>query len=197
LRHPTGIKPIELFYDYASPWAYLASELIPRRLPGAEIVYKPIYIRGLEAFSKGLPYGGTKLAYLMRDLYRISTHEGVEVRIPQVFPINGLYAVRGALVALERGGFAEYHRAMFQATWREDRNIGDKQIVIDIAAAAGQDRAAFAEAIESPAIKEKLKAETTRAAERGVFGVPTFFVGDELYWGQDRMDYVARALATK
>jgi 2-hydroxychromene-2-carboxylate isomerase len=67
-------------------------------------------------------------------------------------------------------------------------------VVLDIAAAAGLDRPSLAEAIETPAIKERLKQETAAAEARGVFGVPAFFVGDDLYWGHDRMDYVARAL---
>jgi 2-hydroxychromene-2-carboxylate isomerase len=187
------MKPIEFLFDYASPWAYLASELIARRLTGFAITYRPVYLRGFDAFKTGIPYGATKLQYVMRDLYRVSTHEKIEVRVPSVFPLNGLYALRAALVALDKGGFADYHRAMFHAAWREDRDISSKEVVLDIAAAAGQERAALAAAIDSPAIKERLKADTARAAERGVFGVPTFFVGDELFWGQDRIDYVARA----
>jgi 2-hydroxychromene-2-carboxylate isomerase len=189
------MKPIEFLFDYASPWAYLASELAPRRLPGFAITHRPVYLRGFESFKTGIPYDATKLQYIMRDLHRISTHEKVPVRVPSVFPINGLYALRAALVALERGGFAEYHQAMFKAAWAEDKNISSKDVVLDIAAAAGQDRAMLAEAIDSPAIKERLKSETARAASQGVFGVPTFFVGEELFWGQDRMDYVARAAA--
>jgi 2-hydroxychromene-2-carboxylate isomerase len=112
-----------------------------------------------------------------------------------VFPINGLSSLRGALAARQLGGFAAYHGAMFRAAWRDDRDISSKDTVLAVAGEVGLDRAAFAQAIESQAIKDQLKADTARAASRGVFGVPTFFVGDELFWGQDRMDFVARALA--
>lgn len=185
---------VQLYYDYASPWSYLASELLATRLPGAHVEWKPIYLRGLEAFSRGLPYGSAKLRYSGLDLMRCAAHERVALRFPSEFPVNGLYAVRAALALLDTPAFADYHRAMFRAVWRDDRKVADKQVVLDIAAEAGLDRASLAEAIETPAIKERLKQQTAAAEARGVFGVPAFFVGDELFWGHDRMDYVARAL---
>jgi 2-hydroxychromene-2-carboxylate isomerase len=185
---------VEFLYDYASPWAYLASELLERRLAGAEIVYQPVYIRGFEAFSKGLPYGADKLRYVMHDLVRWSEHEKIPVRIPSVFPVNGLSALRGAHAARQLGAFASYHKAMFDAAWRDDRDISQKDVVIAVAGEVGLDRAAFTQAIDSQPIKDRLKADTGAAAARGVFGVPTFFVGDQMFWGQDRMDFVARAL---
>src|SRR5256885_4681254 len=135
---------IEFLFDYASPWAYLANALLPRRLPGAELVYRPIYLRGLETFARGLPYTGAKLRYTGADYLRCAAHEGVATRFPTVFPINGLYAVRGALVALASGGFADYHAQMFAAAWRDDRDLSRKDVVIAIAREAGQD-ASFAE----------------------------------------------------
>jgi 2-hydroxychromene-2-carboxylate isomerase len=185
---------VQLYYDYASPWSYLASELIATRLPGARVEWKPIYLRGLEAFSRGVPYGRAKLRYSGLDLMRCAAHEQVPLRFPSEFPVNGLYAVRAALALLDTPAFADYHRAMFRAVWRDDRKVADNQVVLDIAAEAGLDRASLAEAIEAPATKERLKQETAAAEARGVFGVPAFFVGDELFWGHDRMDYVARAL---
>jgi 2-hydroxychromene-2-carboxylate isomerase len=187
------MKPIEFLFDYASPWAYLASELLERRLPGASIDWRPIYLRGLETFAKGLPYGSRKLAYIGRDFQRCAEHEGVATRFPDVFPINALYALRGALVALEAGRFAAYHRAMFQAAWRDNRDVSRKEVVVAVAAEAGEDAARFAAALDAPAIKEWLRDATARAEARGVFGVPSFFIGDELFWGHDRMEYVQRA----
>jgi 2-hydroxychromene-2-carboxylate isomerase len=179
----------DFYFDYASPWSYLASELLGTRLPGVEIRYRPIYLRGLEMFSKGLPYPSAKLRYIGQDLYRCAAHENIPIRIPTIFPVNGLYAVRGALAAQEAGAFDRYHRNMFHAAWRDDQNIGDKQVVLGIIRELGLDLD-----IEQPALKEKLKQDTAAAEARGLFGVPTFVVGDELFWGHDRMDYVQRAL---
>src|SRR5678816_1938150 len=123
---------IEFYFDYASPWSYLASELIPRRLPGEKIVYRPIYLRGLELFNKGMPYSANKLRYIGQDLVRCAGYEEIPVRIPSEFPVNGLYAVRGALAALDAGVFDVYHPAMFRAAWRDDRAIGNKQVVLEI-----------------------------------------------------------------
>jgi 2-hydroxychromene-2-carboxylate isomerase len=176
---------IDFYFDYASPWSYLASELLPARFPEVKIRYRPIYLRGLEMFSKGLPYSSNKLRYIGQDLLRCAEHEQIPIRIPTNFPINGLYAVRGALAALEANRFDEYHRMMFRAAWLEDRDIGNKSVVQELA--PGLD-------IDAPAIKEKLKRDTAEAESRGIFGVPTFFVGDEMFWGHDRLDYVARAL---
>jgi 2-hydroxychromene-2-carboxylate isomerase len=183
------VRRVEFLFDYASPFAYLASETLARKLPGIEIDYQPIYLRGLEMFSKGLPYTAAKSMYVVRDYLRCAEHEGVETRIPSVFPINGLYAARGALVAMEQGRFAEYHSAMFRAAFRDDRNISSKDVVVEIAREVGVD----AERLDAPDLKEKLRAATSEAEARGVFGVPSFFVGDELFWGYDRLDFVLRA----
>lgn len=186
-------RTVDFCFDYASPFAYLASETLARKLPGARIVYKPIYLRGLESFSKGVPFNQNKLAYLMQDLARCAEHEGVPIRMPSNFPVNGLHGLRGAVWTLERGGFEAYHRAMYRATWAEDRNVADKAVVAELAAEAGLDREAFAAGIESAEVKERLKALTAEAEARGAFGVPTFFVDGAMFWGHDRMDYVARA----
>jgi 2-hydroxychromene-2-carboxylate isomerase len=176
---------LDFYFDYASPWSYLASALIPKHFPDVKIVYRPIYLRGLEMFSKGLPYSAQKLRYIGADLLRCAEFEKIPIRIPTNFPVNGLYAVRGALAALEANTFDAYHARMFRAVWVEDRDIGNKSVVQELAPEF---------AIESPAIKDKLKRDTAEAESRGVFGVPTFFVGDEMFWGHDRMDYVVRAL---
>lgn len=182
---------IDFYFDYASPWAYLASELLSARFPTGQVVYRPIYLRGLESFASGIPYSPAKLRYLMQDLQRCAAYHGIAIRQPTQFPINGLYAVRGALAAQAGGQLPAYHRAMFHAAWRDDRDISDKQVVIALAGQLGLD---LARTIDAPALKEQLKADTAAAVERGLFGVPTFFVGDQMFWGHDRLDYVARAL---
>lgn len=187
------MNPVAFYFDYASPWAYLANELLNRRLPGVPVTYHPIYLRGLETFSKGLPYTGAKLTYLMRDIARCAAHEAVTLAVPAVFPIDGLTALRAAFVAQDSGAFDRFHRAAFRAGWQEQRDISTKEIVATILAdALGSSEAIALEAMTTPAIKERLRTVTAKAEERGVFGTPTFFVGDEMFWGHDRFDYVAR-----
>ncbi len=194
---------VEFIYDYASPWSYLATELLDRRLPGVPITFRPVYLRGFEAFSKGMPYGANRARYIVSDLRRCATHWDVRVKFPSVFPVNGIYGVRGALwvQAHDPTRFAAYHRAMFAAAWRDDRDIGKRDVAVEVAVSVGIDGATFAAGIEDPALKERLKTHTAAQQTRGVFGVPTFFVvgatGEDLYFGHDRMDYIARALGVK
>lgn len=190
------MKTIAFYFDYASPWAYLANELLPRKLPNTSVAvtYHPVYLRGLETFSKGLPYAGAKLAYLMHDFQRCAAHEGVTVVPPASFPVDGLSALRAACVAQDSGAFDRYHRAAFHATWAEGRDINDKKVVATILAdALGSNEATALEAMTAQPIKDRLRDATAAAEARGVFGTPTFFVGDEMFWGHDRFDYVARA----
>ncbi len=190
------MKAIETYFDYASPWAYLASELMPRKLPslGAAVIYRPIYLRGLDSFANGVPYSSSKLAYLMRDLARCAAHEGVTLTQPPTFPIDGLQALRGAIVAQDSGAFDRYHRAAFRAAWAEGRDITKKEVVGTLLAEAlGSSEATALEAMSVPSVKDRLREATAAAEARGVFGVPTFFVGDEMFWGHDRFDYVSRA----
>jgi 2-hydroxychromene-2-carboxylate isomerase len=193
------VKPIDFYFDYASPWSYLASELVEARLAGIEVRYVPIYIRGLESFASGMPYAGAKLAYLTQDLQRCADHERVPLAPPAGFPVNGLHMLRGALVADARGKRAEAHRALMRATWAEGADTSDPSVVCAILARTlGESAAAVAEAAASPEVKAKLREATDAAVKLGIFGVPTFAVaraaGDpELFWGHDRMDYAARA----
>jgi 2-hydroxychromene-2-carboxylate isomerase len=186
---------VDVHFDYASPWSYLASEILERKLGGARVRWVPTYLRGLPSFASGIPYAGEKLAYLTRDLARCAAFEGIAVEAPAVFPINGLYALRGAIVAERRGAFAAYHRAIFRGAWRERRDISDPAVVVAIAEEAGVGD--LGGALAEPSVKEELRRATEDARARGVFGVPTFVVGDELFWGHDRMEYVARELARR
>lgn len=182
---------IEFAFDYASPWSFLASALAPRALPGAILAYVPVYLRGFEAFAKGLPYGSAKMAYMARDFQRCAEHEKIRVAPPAAFPINGLHALRGAIGAERAGVFGAYHEAMFRAAWQESRDISDKAVVVALGREVGF--SAIADAIDDPEVKATLRANTERAAARGAFGVPSFFVGEELFWGHDRMHLVAIA----
>ena len=183
---------VEFLFDYASPYSYLASEMLGRRLPGITVDYRPVYLRGFEMFAKGVPHTASKMMYLVKDVQRCAAEEDIPMQPPATMPINGLYALRGALAAQRAGGFAAYHRAMFHAAWRDSRDISRRDVVIAVATELGMPEVAAS--LEDPALKETLRADTDAAARRGAFGVPTFFVGDQMFWGHDRLQQVAKAL---
>lgn len=185
---------VDYYFDYASPWAFLADKLLERDLGGITLAHRPIYLRGLESFAKGVPYTGPKLQYIARDLARCAEHEGVSLVPPASFPVDGLQLLRGAYVAMEKGAFERFHRAAFDAAWAQARDVAKKDVAAAILAdAIGSTERAALEAMAAQTIKDRLRDETARAVERGVFGTPTWFVGDEMFWGHDRMGYVARA----
>ena len=184
---------IEFVFDYASPWVYLASALIPERFAGLDVTFVPTYLRAFDAFKDGMPYSPAKLAYLLADFRRIAAHVGLEPKMPSAFPINGVHALRGAIVAQREGdaAFRAYHRAMLAAVWEQDRDASSKEVVKAVAREAGAP--GVADALDDPSIKDALRANGEHVLARGAFGVPTFFVGDAIFWGQDRMVDSARA----
>jgi 2-hydroxychromene-2-carboxylate isomerase len=183
---------VEFLFDYASPYSFLANETLGAKLPGVEINYRPVYLRGFDGFRTGIPFSGTKLSWIIVDLRRCAADIGVELRVPAVFPVNGLYALRGALAAQRLGKLAAYHTPMFRAAWHHGRDISRKEAVVELATELGL--AEVAALLDEPSIKDELKANTEDAIRRNVFGVPTFFVGGELFWGHDRMHQVANAV---
>jgi 2-hydroxychromene-2-carboxylate isomerase len=188
------MKTIEFFYDYASPWSYLAEKLAPRVFEGLTVVRRPTYLRAFETFAGGVPYSAAKMQYLIRDLTRCAEHEGIPLAPPASFPVHGLYGLRGALVAEKEESaedFARYNVAVFDATWRDSREVSKKETIAEIARELGLPRVAAG--LDEPWVKAELKARSDAALARGLFGVPSFVVGDELFWGHDRMDYVRRA----
>jgi len=188
---------LRFLFDYASPYSYVASVLLDRGALDADVSYEPIYLRGLELFSTGVPYSAAKLSYLMTDLKRICEHHQIELAPPASFPVNGLHALRGALVALGTPKFLAYHRAAFAAVWAKSQELSSADAVAQLAADIGFEPEEFLRSMADPGLKAQLKQRTDQAAERGVFGVPTFLVGDDLFWGHDRLDFVERALAKR
>jgi len=181
---------VEFLFDYASPYSFLANETLGAKLPGIEIDYRAVYLRGFESFAKSIPFTAAKLAYTILDLRRCAADLGIELRVPNSFPINGLYALRGAIAAHRAGRFAAYHQSMFQAAWQRGRDISSKDAVATLATELGFPDVATQ--LDDASIKDELRANTDAAIKRGAFGLPTFFVGAEMFWGHDRIDQVAR-----
>ncbi len=193
------MKRIEFFYDYASTYSYLAHREIEALAArsGAEIVFKPMVLGFVfKATGNGMPAAvPAKAAYMVHDVRRWVGRYGLQFHMPSVFPVNTIRALRAAVAALEDGTFPAYHHAVMHAYWANDQDIGDGETLAAIAAAAGLDGRRIVARAEEPAIKDRLKANTDEAVRRGAFGAPTFFVGDEMFWGNDRLEFVEEALS--
>ncbi|MNV86423.1 2-hydroxychromene-2-carboxylate isomerase [compost metagenome] len=111
------------------------------------------------------------------------------------FPINTLQLMRGAVGYLGSEQFQPYVKAVFEALWVQQQNLGNAEVVAKVLSAAGFDPAEFEQRVGAEAVKQRLKDNTEEALRRGVFGAPTFFVGNQMFFGQDRLDFVAEALA--
>ena len=193
-------KTVEFYFDFGSPYSYLAYKALPAiaAARGAQIVWKPILLGGVfKASGNHSPAEiPAKSAWMQRDMERWAARYGAAFRRNPHFPINTLMLMRGAAGMQLRGtDFDKYVETIFHAMWAEPRNLGAPAELAAVLQAAGFDAADFLSLVSDTAVKERLKQQTGEAVARGVFGAPTFFVGAEMFWGQDRLDFVAEALA--
>jgi 2-hydroxychromene-2-carboxylate isomerase len=189
---------LEYFFDYVSPFSYLADTQLPAIVArtGAEIVYRPFLLGGVMNAAKNSPpiTVPNKGKYMFADLARWARHYGVELNPNPHFPVNTLHAMRAAVAALGDARFADFHRAMYRGVWVEGRNLGDEDALRAAIDAAGLDGTTLLARAKEQAVKDTLRKNGEEAVERGAFGAPTFFVGDEMFWGNDRLEFVEEAL---
>lgn len=192
-------KAVEFFFDFGSPTAYLAWTQLPAiaERTGATIKWRPFLLGGVfKATGNAAPWVvPAKGPYGLRDMERFARRYGVELVRNPAFPINTLLLMRGAAGYEGTDRFQAYVKAIYEAMWLKPRNLGDIGELSDVLSAAGFDPAEFQQLIEDPAVKDRLKATTEEAVARGAFGAPTFFVDGEMFFGQDRLDFVEEALA--
>ena len=191
-------KQVEVFFDYGSPFSYLADTQLPAlsARTGATIVYRPMLLGAVfKATGNASPITiAAKARYMSIELQRWAARYGLPVPNNPYFPINTLRLMRGAVATLQDGTFQRYHRAIFTALWSKGVNLGEEGVIGETLKAAGLDAVGVLHRIEQPEVKDQLKANTDEAVRRGVFGAPSFFVGDELFWGNDRLDFVEAVL---
>jgi 2-hydroxychromene-2-carboxylate isomerase len=192
------MSTLEFWFDYGSPASYLAWTQVPKLAArtGATIAYRPFLLGGVfKATGNRSPVEiPPKGAWLMADLARYAKRYGVPFGLPPHFPINSLNLMRGAIAADNMGKLVPYSDAVYRAIFTEKRNMEDPVVIGTVLREAGLDPAALLAAIGTPEVKDRLRANTEEAVGRGVFGAPTFFVGKELHFGQDRMDFVEEEL---
>jgi 2-hydroxychromene-2-carboxylate isomerase len=183
---------VEVFFNYRSPYCYLASKRMwtLEDDDGARFVWRP-----LGSWDGRSPPDRVKqkLHVVRQDVARWARRLGIPFEPPPP-ATDGTRAAAGSLLAFERGLIRPYTIAVLHAEWGEGKDIGEPAVLLEAAAGVGLDRGELAEALEDPARREVLAANGAEAAQRGVFGVPTFAVGSELFWGQDRIDFVAEHL---
>lgn len=190
---------IELYFDVASPYAYLAltqiEDLAARHQ--RELVYKPMLLgKVFEATGNRMPAAvPAKGKYMMSDLQRWSAYYGVPFRFPSIFPVNSKLAQRIAAV-LPAAQVGDWARSAAQAYWAEDRDIGSAEGLQPAFDALGWEAAPLLEQAESEAARTRLRALTEEAVARGVFGAPTFFADDAMFWGCDRLGLLEHHLSS-
>jgi 2-hydroxychromene-2-carboxylate isomerase len=190
------MKRVDFFFDLSSPYSYLAATQLPSlcRRAGAELVYRPMVLYAVfQASGNTMPaHVPHKARWMGQDLARWARHYGVPFRMSSHFPVNAIKAMR--LILVDDLKAPAVTDAAFRAMWAEDRNIAEEPELRAIAGAAGLDADAALRAIEERSIKDRLRANTDEAIARGSFGAPAIFVGDELFWGNDRLAFVEAAL---
>ncbi|MEM7723516.1 MAG: 2-hydroxychromene-2-carboxylate isomerase [Pseudomonadota bacterium] len=186
--------PVEVWFEFASTYSYPAVMRVEREAAarGVPVIWRP-FLLGPVFAAQGLtdsPFNlnPVKGAYMWRDLERVCTAQGLPFRRPSRFPRGSLLATRIAFAYADAPWVGDFIRAVFQASFGEDVEIGQSEVIGAILAGLGQDaETVFARAAE-PAVKSGLRAQTEAALGHGIFGAPSFRVGDELFWGNDRLD---------
>jgi len=187
---------VEFHFDFGSPNTYMSHRVIPgiEQRTGATFVYVPVLLGGVfKATNNKSPMEWNKgvlnkSEYGQIEMQRFIRRHGLtDYRMNEHFPINTVMIMRGALVAERDGFFADYVEAVYQSMWEKSMNMGDPAVVMSELKAAGLDADAIAEGIQDPAIKQKLIDNTAASVARGAFGSPTFFVGDEIFFGKDKL----------
>lgn len=193
-------RRVEFYFDVGSPAAYLAWTQLPRiaQEAGAELAYRPILLGGVfKATGNRSPMETpAKGRYMVDDLARFAQRYGVPFRHNPHFPINTLVLMRMAagLQLREPARMPSFVDAAYRAIWVEGKDMNDPATVAAVLRDAGFDAESLLALANDPEVKERLKSLTEDAVARGVFGAPTFFVGDRMYWGQDRLDFIKEEL---
>ncbi len=194
-------RTVDFYYDFGSPNAYLAHLRLPEILErtGGTVALKPMLLGGVfQITGNASPAANpVKAPNGMRDMRRFIGKYRVPFRMNPNFPVNTLKMMRGAMVAQEEGYLERYNDAMYRAMWIDALKMDDDVVLAETLDKAGFDAAHLARRSQEDAIKARLKSCTEEAARRGVFGAPTFFVDDEMFFGQDRLEFVEDALNGK
>jgi 2-hydroxychromene-2-carboxylate isomerase len=195
-------KEVDIYYALASPWAYLGfqrfRDMVARH--GAVARYKPVRLAEVFKSTGGLPLAQrppARRAYRMMELKRWRDRLGLPLNLePRFFPVDDGLAARMVVAhRLQGGDPAPLSQAILEAVWVQEQNIADPATLESIADAQGLPGTRLLAEAESEAVRRTLDSDTQEALARGVFGAPSFVIGEEVFWGQDRLDFVEESLA--
>jgi 2-hydroxychromene-2-carboxylate isomerase len=193
-------QDVDFFFDFVSPYTYLAQTQLASlaERTGARFRLWPMHLLNLMKQVGNAPTTvlcANKLKYATRDIGRWVSRYGVPFQLNQhVFKGDTALALRGALVAQKQGVEDAYNRALFNAFWSEGLDVNDRAVLAGRLDAAGLDGKAILKTADEPSYREQLEKNTALAAERGVFGSPTFIIGDDLFFGNDRLAFLEEHL---
>ncbi len=186
---------LEFWFEFASTYSYVAASRVPRLAgaAGVPVVYRP-FLLGPVFGAQGLtdsPFNvyPVKGAYMWRDMERLCADEGLAMRRPSVFPRNGLLGARAAIAVGREPWLPDFVLGVYTANFAEDLEISKPEIVARVLRGLGQDPEPVLARTQDQDVKDTLRANTDEAMAKGIFGAPTFTVGTEVFWGNDRLDH--------
>jgi 2-hydroxychromene-2-carboxylate isomerase len=198
------MKRVEFYLDVVSPYSYLAFGRVESicREAGAEMVLRPMLLGAVHnAVGITAPIEiESKSSYQVRDIHRWAELYGLPMEFPEPFPFRTLKTMRAAMACAENGALAPFVREAFALYWEEGgaprgvEEADEDGPIREVARRIGRDPEEVLESATTAGAKEALKSATAGAIDRGVFGAPAFFVGDEMFWGNDRLHFVEAVL---
>ena len=190
-------KNVTFCFDFGSPYSYLAyNNLKVIKDEGAEIEIMPVLLGGIFKATGNQPPATVqkKGEYMFKDITRWTKTLNIPFKMNPYFPILTVPHMRGAVLAQKNDILENYMQVMFESIWTKAMNLNDQELLTQVATVSGMDADSFAEGISSDEIKNKLRENTEFAINKGAFGVPTFYIDDEMYWGIDSMKFLVEYL---
>ncbi len=190
------IKPLEFYFDFISPYSFLAHKQIRKieNEEGIKIIYKPVLLGGLHNLHgiKAPAFIPAKAKHMVRDCKLIAEKNNIRFKFNSYFPIRSLNLMRGVLVAEEDNVKKYYIDNIFNTIWQDGLNMNDAIVIQKILQNLNINPKTFSLRTTSSLIKDLLRKKTKEAYEKGVFGAPTFVVNNKIFWGQDRIEFALR-----
>ena len=187
------IKPFDFYFDFVSPYSFLAHKEIRKieKKEGIKIRYKPILVGGLHNLHgiKAPAFIPAKAKHMIRDCKLIALKNGVKFKFNSYFPIRSLNLMRGVFVAEEDNIKSYYIDSIFNTVWQDGLNMNDQIIIEKVLKNLNVNPKTFILRSTSAIIKDSLRKKTNDAYEKGIFGAPMFVVNNKIFWGQDRIEF--------
>ena len=190
-------KTVTFCFDFGSPYSYLAyNYLSPIKEAGAQIDLKPVLLGGIFKATGNQPPATVqkKGEYMFKDIQRWANKLDISFKMNPYFPILTVPHMRGAILAQKKDILEDYMQSMFDSMWLKGLNLNDQEILTQVASESGIDPNDFAEGISSDEIKDELRVNTQFAIDKGAFGVPTYFLENEMFWGIDSIKFLLESL---